>query len=175
MKIEAEITKTRFIFVLLFIFVLSGAFYVIAAYNGPIPNPGHGGDGVLINTSQGEMTLQEAFNRGIIGAKPNIEFEAVQYYKIYSYCPNGGRITDSQTCLTPQIENDCNCMNSGGDFCSRCTFVACDSVSGGWDRGVFRCTNEALPVDRCPENMTLVASSSGKFRCGFSNYILSRF
>ncbi|NCN99185.1 hypothetical protein COU62_00825 [Candidatus Pacearchaeota archaeon CG10_big_fil_rev_8_21_14_0_10_35_219] len=72
MKLEVSINKKVGFGVIGAFLILAGIIFVIA-YDGPIPNPGHTADRVWIDTDglpdngAGEMTLQEAFDSGLLG------------------------------------------------------------------------------------------------------------
>ena len=66
MKLEVNLEKRGVFLIVGAVLILAGVIGAIA-YTNSIPNPGHGGDSVLVNTSNGEMTLQEAIDQGLIG------------------------------------------------------------------------------------------------------------
>ena len=168
MEIRINLEKRQVFIFALVLLIVGGIYFVYAV----APNPGHDAAGVSVNTRLGEMTLQEAFDRGVIGAKPYVEIDFGQYYKINPYCSNNQNATSSLKCRAI-VKNDCNCMNTGADFCKNCTTLVSCGQDSGWDWGYFDCNNIALPTDRCPEGMTLVSNSStGRYRCGFEENVL---
>ena len=54
----------KLFYTLLTVIMLAGISYVVYSYNTPIPNPGHGGDMVLVSINGSEKTLQQAIDAG---------------------------------------------------------------------------------------------------------------
>lgn len=65
MKLEVNIEKRYALGIIASVLVLAGVLLVLA-YDGPIPNPGHGADRVWIDINGSEMTLQDAAINGEI-------------------------------------------------------------------------------------------------------------
>ncbi|NCO11264.1 hypothetical protein CO038_02055 [Candidatus Pacearchaeota archaeon CG_4_9_14_0_2_um_filter_39_13] len=65
MKFEVNINKRVGVGIIASILIFAGVLLVLA-YDGPIPNPGHGGDRVWVDINGTEMTLQDAIGNGEI-------------------------------------------------------------------------------------------------------------
>lgn len=69
MKIEVNLEKKSLLVILAAILIIAGAIVVYAYTN--IPNPGHGGDSVVVKVGDTEMTLQEAIDNSKLGGTGN--------------------------------------------------------------------------------------------------------
>jgi hypothetical protein len=109
MKLTINISN-KAVYAIVIFFILSIVSIGAYAYT-TMPNPGHGGDSVVVTINSEEMTLQEAIDSGIIGGTGGI-----QIGKTNAFTPviSGGKSiwTSSGTNLGPGR----NCMASLASF-----------------------------------------------------------
>jgi len=131
MKIEINIEK-KHLYILIVFIVLIGVGYVIA-YTSDVPNPGHGGDTVLVEVNDVEKTLQNALDSGDILNIDNYPMYYVLCVRHWQDCSNffSGTLDDgfysdgsddSSVCLdsefpTSNLDADCREIEVDHKFC----------------------------------------------------------
>jgi hypothetical protein len=143
MKIEVNITKRRFFFIILSVFVLAGAIFVYAYKNdfsgtvSSAQNFGHSADETVVNISGQLMTLQQAINaKAISGGGSGLEtivvFDRKCNRNVVPECPANypNRIYNGSIEIT-KIAND------GCDNWVYMTYSVCASVSRTRDTEIF--------------------------------------
>ena len=83
LKLEIHLAnKAKYtLLVLSFLFVLSVSVF---AYTLALPDPGHGGDAILVSVDRQEMTLQKAIDDGLFIEKPT----AIDYFECVTLTQN---------------------------------------------------------------------------------------
>ena len=66
MKFEVNVEKRYAYIIISLLIIVAGLLVVNAAYTSQIPNPGHGGDRVLVKVGTQEVTLQKAIDDGLL-------------------------------------------------------------------------------------------------------------
>jgi hypothetical protein len=72
--VTIEIKKNTALVLLGFAIILAGVFVINAAYTRSVPNPGHGGDNILVALKNGtEYNLQEVISGELVGGSSGLE------------------------------------------------------------------------------------------------------
>ncbi len=130
MKIEVNLTKRYFFGILAGLLIIAGVLAVFA-YTQQVPNPGHGGDKVLVNIpGVGGMTLQDALDQGKIGLGTSVSSEIVcsTTGAAWKYCDLGST-SEWKACFLTEH----NPTTSSGSWDAGCKI---DSNSTIWRLGV---------------------------------------
>ena len=74
-KLNINIEK-KYVFMILVGFFIIGGIFVSIAYTQQIPNPGHGGDRIMVSLNGEEKTLQQAIDDGNLGMSCRLLYDS---------------------------------------------------------------------------------------------------
>lgn len=110
---------------LMVLFVLLGGLLVYS-YTQPLPNPGHGGDTILISVNGMEKTLQQALNDGDLGGGGPFDFELSN--EMYFGCGTFNVTGVWHACFLVNVKHDD--QGDDSDFTKRVYNVSAPDAEG---------------------------------------------